>query len=211
MKDHIRIYNNEQCIFITAKANQLVGKQALGNVWIVRNADRQEWKGLFLKFLQSSFENLIIEGDAQELFNEFKDSFKLILAGGGVVWNELDELLMIHRLGKWDLPKGKIEEAEKVEDGALREVEEETHVQNIRLVKFFKTTYHIYELKGRWILKQTEWFEMQAVKQTLVPQSEENIDKAVWVKKELIDERLQNSYPNIIYLLQNGLKSRKPS
>jgi len=37
-----------------------------------------------------------------------------IIAAGGLVTNENNELLMIFRRGKWDLPKGKADEGETV-------------------------------------------------------------------------------------------------
>ena len=40
----------------------------------------------------------------------FKSSFKYIIAAGGVVYNSNDEILVIFRNGKWDLPKGKLED-----------------------------------------------------------------------------------------------------
>jgi 8-oxo-dGTP pyrophosphatase MutT (NUDIX family) len=68
----------------------------------------------------------------------------IIIAGGGIVTNELGELLMIFRRGKWDLPKGKLDEGESIEDCAIREVEEETGVKNLKLGAKLLVTEHEY-------------------------------------------------------------------
>jgi len=68
----------------------------------------------------------------------------VIKAGGGIVTNELGELLMIFRRGKWDLPKGKLDAGETIEECALREVNEETGVQNLELGKLIAITQHEY-------------------------------------------------------------------
>ena len=46
-------------------------------------------------------------------------------AAGGLLTNDQGELLCIHRLGHWDLPKGKLEPGEILEEAAAREVQEE--------------------------------------------------------------------------------------
>ena len=62
----------------------------------------------------------------EELKKAFFKKFTLVQAGGGLVRNEKKEILIIFRRGKWDLPKGKLDKGEKLEDCAVREVEEET-------------------------------------------------------------------------------------
>jgi len=202
MEDNIRIYYNEQCIFLYEDANAVIAVEQISNAWVPRKGT-ESIEQLFKKFIETDFKNMVLEYHTIKLLDEFKTRFKLIKAGGGVVWNDQGELLMIHRLGKWDLPKGKIEVAEDVSVGAVREVEEETGLQDIALKELVKNTYHIYNLNGVWILKQTAWYEMHAKKQNLVPQAEEDISEAVWVAKAEVEERLENSYPNIIFLLKN--------
>src|ERR1700730_7271010 len=52
--------------------------------------------------------------------------FQVILAAGGLVMDQHKQVLLIHRKGKWDLPKGKLDKKESLEACALREVKEET-------------------------------------------------------------------------------------
>ena len=65
----------------------------------------------------------------------------MIFASGGVVFNN-EKLLMIYRNSLWDLPKGKMELNESELECALREVEEECGIDNLRVIKFLKYTYH---------------------------------------------------------------------
>ncbi len=123
---------------------------------------------------------------------------KEIIAAGGLVTNQKGELLMIFRRGKWDLPKGKLDEGERIEECALREVEEETGLQNINRGKLIDITIHYYEEEGGQIIKKTYWYEMSINgHQALKPQTEEGISEAKWVSKATIDDCLANTYENI--------------
>ena len=51
----------------------------------------------------------IYHNNIEELWADFRNYFKNIEAAGGVVINPENKIIFIHRLGKWDLPKGKIE------------------------------------------------------------------------------------------------------
>lgn len=123
---------------------------------------------------------------------------KKIIAAGGLVLNENSELLMIYRRGKWDLPKGKVEEGETIAAGAVREVQEETGLKQVILGEGLGISVHTYKAYGEEILKETHWYRMEAAgSQTLVPQTEEDIEKIEWVNKTDLADRLQNTYANI--------------
>jgi hypothetical protein len=98
-----------------------------------------------------------------ELYKAFKKKFTLIMAGGGLVQNEKNEVLLIFRRGKWDLPKGKLDKGESIEDCAIREVQEETGLLNISLEGPLMTTYHTYHEGSRYILKESHWYGMKAM------------------------------------------------
>lgn len=123
-----------------------------------------------------------------------------IQAGGGVVINEKEQVLMIYRREKWDLPKGKLDPDETIAECAIREVMEETGLQFITLEKKLIITVHEYVEKSQLIQKETHWYLMHAstdTNQTLIPQIEEDIEKIEWVDKKDIARYLQNSYPTI--------------
>ncbi len=138
------------------------------------------------------------------LWQDFKKQFTIIEAAGGIVFNELKEVLWIYRHEKWDLPKGKIEQNEDRASAALREVEEECGLTNILLKEFIMTTYHTYQFKGSNILKVSHWFEMFAEShRKLTPQLEEGITKASWLNTIEMNEALNDTYENITLLFEN--------
>jgi ADP-ribose pyrophosphatase YjhB (NUDIX family) len=132
------------------------------------------------------------------LKTNFLRMFKNIDAGGGLVKNERGERLFIFRLGKWDLPKGKLSGKESAKEAAIREVKEETGLQKVKITGTLPSTWHIYSGKGKQILKQTHWFEMKAnSNQPLIPQTEEDISDVRWFRKENIGIVLENTYGSI--------------
>ena len=139
-----------------------------------------------------------------ENWESFCANYVLIEAAGGLVYNDVNQLLMIFRNGKWDLPKGKLEIGENIEQCAIREVEEECGILGLKIMKQFQKTYHTYEINGEKILKCTYWFIMRSsFKGNLVPQTKEGITAVVWADKEDIAEKLENSYGNIKELFLN--------
>ena len=124
----------------------------------------------------------------------------IIYAGGGLVTNEKGDLLMIYRRGKWDLPKGKLDPDEQIESCALREVTEETGVQNLELGKLILITQHSYF--DTWlnaeVIKETHWFRMKVAGiPLLIPQYEEDITAIEWTKPSDISAKLEESYDTI--------------
>jgi len=121
------------------------------------------------------------------------------------VLNDNNEFLAIYRLGKWDLPKGMIEKNESIQEAAVREVQEECGLSSLKIKYEMQPTYHIYELRGKHILKCTYWFVMQYCgEELLVPQLEEDIEKAEWIKIHDMDMFINNTYKSIRDLLINN-------
>jgi len=143
--------------------------------------------------------------DLEALRKAFWKKFVVIQAAGGVVKNEKDEVLMIYRRSKWDLPKGKLDKGEKLEECAIREVKEETGLGKVQLKKNLLITYHTYDESGKHFLKETHWYNMLAKgNQTLVPQQSEQIDEIRWATGKDIPALLKNSYPSIIDVLMQA-------
>lgn len=143
--------------------------------------------------------------DLDILWTDFKSIFKNITAAGGVVLNEKAEVLSIFRRGMWDLPKGKVDKGEEIISAAIREVEEETGIKVVELPIPLVSTYHIYKLNSKRILKKTEWFIMKANSGKLTPQIEEDIEEVIWLPpKELLNKK--EIYLNIKYVIISYLQ-----
>lgn len=139
----------------------------------------------------------------KQIFDDILTKVKFIKAAGGLVENAFQEYLFIKRLGKWDLPKGKVEKGEQMREAAVREVEEECGVKVHELLEKLATTYHTYSLNGQLVLKKTNWYRMRVEgKPVLTPQSEEDITEAIWVKGNEVEEIKANTYPLILELIQ---------
>ncbi|HLT34438.1 MAG TPA: NUDIX domain-containing protein [Aquaticitalea sp.] len=160
--------------------------------------------GKVIKELNStSLEGVRLIGkNENKLLKKFLKKLPNIVAGGGKVLNGNGEILFIYRNDKWDLPKGKAEGKESIEETALREVEEETNVTDLKIVKPLDTTYHIFKRNGRHKIKITYWFEMISdYKGKLEPQEDEGITQVEWLNKDQTIEAMENSYANIRVLM----------
>ena len=125
-----------------------------------------------------------------------KAQFKIVKAAGGLVFKG-DKMLMIYRLGKWDLPKGKLEKGERTLEGALREVEEECAI-TVSADDKLTSTWHTYVSDGRRILKKTTWFRMTCLSDAgMRPQVEENIEDIRWMSRADVEEALKSTYGSI--------------
>ncbi|MBO7279110.1 MAG: NUDIX domain-containing protein [Bacteroidales bacterium] len=123
---------------------------------------------------------------------------KEVHAAGGLVQNPTGAYLMIYRNGCWDLPKGKHEAGESIEETAVREVEEECGLTQVQRKEKICTTYHTYEMFGETCLKATHWYAMDYTGQEEPqPQTEEGITHIEWVHEAALAERLTNTYPSI--------------
>ncbi|QOD62175.1 NUDIX domain-containing protein [Polaribacter haliotis] len=135
--------------------------------------------------------------DLEKGWQEFLNSFKIVSAAGGLVLNDKKEVLFIYRNGIWDLPKGRIEKGEQIEEAAVREVEEECGIFDLKIIKPLLKTYHVYFQEGIK-LKETFWFLMSSnYSKELVPQLEEGITKVVFKNDDEILEAFKNTYKNI--------------
>lgn len=141
----------------------------------------------------------------EELKKAFLKKFSLIRAAGGLVKNDSGKILMILRRGRWDLPKGKLDTHEKLEDCALREVEEETGLKNVELGFPLTVTYHTYHEGTKYILKESNWFTMKVSgEQKLIPQTEEDITDIKWINVSEISLYLSKAFPLISDIIESA-------
>ena len=142
-----------------------------------------------------------IEGTYRRICAEFVE----VNAGGGLVSNRRGDFLLINRNGMWDLPKGHQDPGEEISVTALREVQEETGIDELMLRELICITDHCYIRDGKWHLKHTWWYDMLYTDPTdLTPQTEEDISKAAWVAKSSLPPFLLNTYPSIVEVFREA-------
>ncbi|GAC1398098.1 MAG: hypothetical protein NVSMB63_18350 [Sediminibacterium sp.] len=130
-----------------------------------------------------------------------------IIAAGGLVQNEQQELLMIYRRGKWDLPKGKLDKGENIEDCAVREVMEETGLVYVDRGELIAVSHHPYfdPYLEEEVVKETYWYAMRVKgNQPLIPQAAEDITSIKWVKGKDLEACLADSYDNIVSVVRKA-------
>ena len=156
----------------------------------------------FLKAKKSRTLLVLRKRNVDQLFNEFLDNFRITKAAGGAVINKKDEVLMIHRHGRWDLPKGKKNKGERNKETALREVMEETGLQQLKVKRKLMITYHFYRRNRRLIIKKTHWYLMKAKsRQELTPATEEGIRKMKRVPYEKARLKSNKTFRSITEVL----------
>jgi 8-oxo-(d)GTP phosphatase len=201
-------FNPKDFNIILNGSDDILSKKMVGNV-LVKNSSHSQLERLF-KLLEikklKKLNSITFDVFDQEATEEFiKDQFKIIKAAGGIV-RKGDKILMIYRLKKWDLPKGKLKKNEDNKEGAKREVEEECNIKVITKDKIC-STWHSYIRMGKRILKKTDWFEMECLNDSnMKPELKEDIEEVKWMDKKEARKVLSNSYKSIDQVFKKYFK-----
>lgn len=157
-------------------------------------------------WLENSEENLYIDDiDNDILAAVIKEIFHFAPAAGGLVLIN-KSIAAIERNGRVDLPKGHIEKNEPADIAAMREVNEETAISNLSIIKQLPSSHHCYLLNGQWTLKKTSWFLMKSDDEFMPkPQEEEGISKVFLLNKDNVNYFLENTYPSIRLALEEEI------
>jgi len=189
---------------IDATKEQLTQAKLLHHVW-VKNVSTQHFDEL-LGFLNSNIPtnllSLVVSVKDYDAIKQYlRSKFKVVKAAGGLV-RKKDKFLMIYRMKKWDLPKGKQERNEKSKQTAVREVEEECNV-SVKLGKKICTTWHTYTMNRSAMLKKTRWYVMDVSDDTrMKPATEEDIEDVRWMNRKEVYHALEHSYKSINYVME---------
>ena len=167
-----------------------------GNICL-KNLTKQQLVNLVRQIDNNSFPLLrtvvIYVSNVEDVKKIIKNQFSIIKAAGGLVMKD-DKYLMIFRLKKWDLPKGKLEKDEAPEHAAVREVQEECNIE-VKIEDKIGNTYHTYSMNGKKILKKTTWYKMSCISDiNMKPQIEEDIEKIDWFTEAEVLENLSCSF-----------------
>lgn len=194
-------YNNYYLEFI--ENSQLGQNQIIINAATLNNEDLNQ---LLQKFINEASQNLFFyKNDFEVVWECLKSFCKYIKSAGGFI-QQANKWLFIHRLNRWDLPKGKLEKGEVITRAAIRECEEECGVSGLKIERALPSTFHIYQHKGGYALKQTFWFLMSTnYAGALHPQVEEDIFEVKWFTKEETEQIvLVNTYYTIQSVIESG-------
>ncbi len=206
-----KVFFNDQIVFLTDDMDHLyIDKKIMFYTY----SSFENLKSYMEKFQNNPTirQVYMYHEDIAHLEAEFKSLFEYCETAGGLVFNNEDNILFIKRFGKWDLPKGKIEKGEKIEEAAKREVHEECGISNLVIKNSLCSTYHVYIKNEITYLKKNHWFTMfYDGNEELTPQLDEGVEFAKWFDKYDINAITENTYPSIIDILKlsNIIKKKR--
>ena len=199
-----KIYFEKRCIIICPPDEQALSDPNAILYNIGTSVDIHSLVGMF-ETSDSLLKVYIPTRDPEGTYRRICSEFVEVNAGGGLVSNRRGDYLLISRNGLWDLPKGHQDPGEEISVTALREVSEETGIDQLMLRDLICVTDHCYRRDGKWHLKHTWWYDMLYTDPTdLTPQTEEDISKAAWVAKSSLPPYLHNTYPSIIEVFREA-------
>jgi ADP-ribose pyrophosphatase YjhB (NUDIX family) len=199
-----KIYLENRSIIICAEDDQILADPNAIRFTIGNNGGLTEMIEMF-EVSDTLLRIFIPTNNIEDTYAKVCAEFLEVNAGGGLVENRRGDFLLINRNGLWDLPKGHQDPGEEISVTALREVQEETGIEELSLQELICITDHCYKRNGIWHLKHTWWYRMLDDKPIdLTPQREEDISKAAWVAKSSLPPFLQNTYPSIIEVFREA-------
>ena len=211
---YIKIYFNDKPLFLTDEmTEEIQGYAHHDDAILIDEFSHPAVNAMIHEMRREKVHaGIFIHSDLATLKKAFWKKFNLVQAGGGLVNNGAQAWLFMLRRGKWDLPKGKLDAGETLEQCAVREVGEETGLSAVRPDAPLLITYHTYDENGKHILKETHWYRMSVSgSQAAIPvpdqriakfQADEAITEIVWADKERVAVLIKNTFPSIIDVLK---------
>lgn len=195
-----KIYYNDKPLILTTDTEEYIDNNPVAETYsFFSGATLRSFTQAQQQMDRPGIRGAVIEDASEEaLKDQLLAMYSYLEAAGGVAYNEKGDILLIYRRGKWDLPKGKLDEGESLDECALREVKEETGLNELTLEDKICDTYHVYAQGSENLLKRTAWYRMKGSStDSLKPQKEENIMDAKWVNTKDIGPLAARSYEAI--------------
>lgn len=207
-----KIYFNNKPLLLVTDASQADEYLHRPDTILIDDFEPPAINTMIYEMQQDTYEaGVFVHKDLEALLEAFRQKFTVLKAAGGFVYTPEMKVLFIFRRGKWDLPKGKLDENESNSECAIREVKEETGASNIIIQQPLLTTYHTYYQDKQHILKESHWFLMKSSLQELHPQLDEDIEKCEWVNFSELESKLPGTYALIKDVVEEAKKILTPS
>ena len=145
---YIKIYFNDKPLFLTDEmTEEIQGYAHHDDAILIDEFSHPAVNAMIHEMRREKVHaGIFIHSDLATLKKAFWKKFNLVQAGGGLVSNGAQAWLFMFRRGKWDLPKGKLDAGETLEQCAIREVGEETGLSAVRPDAPLLITYHTLSL-----------------------------------------------------------------
>ena len=194
---------------VDAAAESITQAKLIHHVWIknVGESEMETILGILDSKVPTGVLSLIISVKNYDTIKLFlRSRFKVVKAAGGLI-RKKDKFLMIYRMKKWDLPKGKKDKGERYKETAVREVGEECNV-TVKLGRKICTTWHTYTMNKRAMLKKTRWYVMDVIDDSKIrPALDEDIEDVRWMSQKEVYHALEHSYKSISYVIEQYYQS----
>ncbi|CAC9585693.1 hypothetical protein [uncultured Gammaproteobacteria bacterium] len=122
-------------------------------------------------------------------------------------------VLLIYKNGRWDLPKGGIQDNYTKKDNALKEVSEETGLdkKKLSIKQILPSTYYHKKTLSQKYIKKIYWYEMsyEGNLADTTPQIKEDIYGCVWFTPKQLLTQLENTKEQIRYVIDFWLQDQK--
>jgi 8-oxo-dGTP pyrophosphatase MutT (NUDIX family) len=203
------LINPSQYDQIIRRSNSAIDIGGMAHVVLIEKPSIEQFDNILMYLKQNGLKDLeeitFLVDNYKDVVKHVKSEYTIIEAAGGLVFKG-GRALIINRLKRWDLPKGKLNRKEKPKAGALREVKEECNIE-VKLGKKICNTWHTYKRNGEKILKKTHWFTMYCTDDSKMrPQIEENIEDLKWMGEEELKQAFYNTYSSIRYVFKQYYK-----
>lgn len=192
---------------LDAASEPITQAKLINHVWI-KNVGDQDFDtlfGLLNSHVPTNILSVIVSTAGLPVKKYLRTKFKVVKAAGGLI-RKKEKFLMIYRMKKWDLPKGKREKNETLKRAAVREVQEECNV-TVKLGRKICTTWHTYTMNKNAMLKKTRWYVMDSVDDSkMKPALEEDIEELRWMTRKEVYHALEHSYKSISFVFERYYK-----